>query len=237
MRLTLVKAYGPEVTSSKEGELGEEVLNHCSNDVERSLASFISDCKHAWNAERRESNVFWVDQMNNPDNPAGHVGTGRELIEQLDGRIDAWGASIGSAGAFLGVATALLEAKIRPWFFGVQPADMPLVDLYREGVMAKLAALVGIEKESWRNRDSNVERMLRMGLPNEMFTVSDQDARMMANRLCKEEGIFCGMSSGANVYAALKVAERLKREQNVVTIIADRRDRYLGETPQEHYVI
>jgi len=199
VRLIIVSAYGPEVVSSKEKDLSEEILRNCSNDIERSIARFIADCKYAWNIEKSQVNVVWVDQMNNPDNPSGHVEMGRELIEQLDGKIDAWGASIGSAGAFLGVATALSQANIRPYFFGVQPEDMPIVDLYKQGVINKLASLMGLEKESWKKKDSNVERMINMGLPDELLTVSDKDAREMSNRLCKEEGIFCGMSSGANV--------------------------------------
>ena len=59
----------------------------------------------------------------------------------------------------------------------------------------------------------------------------------MANRLCTEEGIYCGMSSGANVLVALRIAERLKKGQNVVTVIVDRRDRYLGEYPNDVYVV
>jgi len=55
--------------------------------------------------------------------------------------------------------------------------------------------------------------------------------------LCREEGLFCGMSSGANVYAALKIAEKLGRGANVVTVLVDRRDRYFPEYPREHYVI
>jgi cysteine synthase A len=237
VRLMIVKAYGPEVMSSKEKELSDEVLKHCSSDAERSFTRWIADCKHAWDMERSEQNVFWADQMNNPDNPAGHMEMGKELIEQLDGRIDAWGVSIGSAGAFLGVAKVMMQADIRPWFFGVQPEDMPIVDMYKSGAISKLSNLLGLGKESWRERNSNIERMLGMGLPDEMLTVGEEDARNMANRLCREEGIFCGMSSGANVLAALKIAKRMKPNQNVVTAIVDRRDRYLGEAPEEHYVI
>ncbi len=187
--------------------------------------------------ERSETNTVWLDQMNNPDNTFGHTETGRELIEQLDGRIDAWGASIGTGGAFLGVATALMQADIRPRFFGVQPADMDLVDSYKDGLITRLADLLGLEKENWKKRNSIIERMLKMRLPDEIFTVRDEDARYMADRLCREEGVFCGMSSGANVFAALKVAEGMKPDQNVVTVIVDRRDRYLGEAPKEHYVV
>lgn len=70
-----------------------------------------------------------------------------------------------------------------------------------------------------------------------MFRVSNEEARKMANRLAEEEGIWCGMSSGANVLAALKVAKRMEKGQNVVTVIVDRRDRYLDEWPKEIYVV
>jgi cysteine synthase A len=79
--------------------------------------------------------------------------------------------------------------------------------------------------------------MLEKGLPDEILTVKDEDARAMMNRLCCEEGLFCGMSSGANVHAALKIAKKLGRGANVVTVLVDRRDRYFPEYPREHYVI
>jgi len=67
--------------------------------------------------------------------------------------------------------------------------------------------------------------------------VKDEDARDMANRLCREEGLFCGMSSGANVYAAIQLAKKMKKGDNIVTVLVDRRDRYFLEYPKEHYVI
>ena len=82
-----------------------------------------------------------------------------------------------------------------------------------------------------------VDVMLEKDLPDEVWTVKDDDARDMMNRLCREEGLFCGMSSGANVYAALKVAKKLGAGANVVTVLVDRRDRYFPEHPKEHYVI
>jgi cysteine synthase A len=84
---------------------------------------------------------------------------------------------------------------------------------------------------------SIVEVMLERGLPDEIRTVSDDDARFIMNRLSREEGLFCGMSSGANVYSALKVAKKLGRGANVITVLVDRRERYFPEAPQEHYVI
>jgi len=81
------------------------------------------------------------------------------------------------------------------------------------------------------------ETMLDKGLPDEVITVTDNDAREMAYRLCKEEGLFCGMSSGANVYAAIQTAKKLGRDAKVVTVLVDRRDRYFSEHPTEHYII
>lgn len=99
----------------------------------------------------------------------------------------------------------------------------------------KLVDLMMLKK--WQTEKSIVEEMVERGYPDEMFRVRDEKARDMANRLAREEGIWCGMSSGANVFAALKVAEGMKEGQNVVTVIVDRRDRYLGEWPNEVYVV
>ena len=79
--------------------------------------------------------------------------------------------------------------------------------------------------------------MVDQGMPDKIYCVSDEEARAMANRLCQEEGIFCGMSSGANVAVALRIAKLLGPGKNVVTTIVDRRDRYLSETPNEKYVV
>jgi cysteine synthase A len=98
--------------------------------------------------------------------------------------------------------------------------------------MKKYRAAVGLPASK-----SLVEVMLEKGLPDEVLTVKDNDARETMNRLCREEGLFCGMSSGANVYAALRIAKKLGRGANVVTVLVDRRERYFPEYPREHYVI
>ena len=100
---------------------------------------------------------------------------------------------------------------------------------------SKIAGAMGLKK--WVVEDPIVKIMLDAGYPDEIFCVSDEDARAMANRLCQEEGIFCGMSSGANVAVALQIARRLGPGKNVVTTIVDRRDRYLSEAPCEKYVV
>jgi cysteine synthase len=103
------------------------------------------------------------------------------------------------------------------------------------GLKKRLEVAMGLEK--WIKGKSIIEEMLEQGYPDTIFVVSDEEARDMADRLCKEEGVYCGMSSGANVAVALKIAERLGPNKNVVTVIVDRRDRYLSEMPNEKYVV
>ena len=98
-----------------------------------------------------------------------------------------------------------------------------------------MAAAMGLDK--WVTEESIIHKMVKAGYPDKCFLVTDEEARAMANRLCQEEGIFCGMSSGANVLIALEIAKRLGPGKNVVTTIVDRRDRYLCEMPNEKYVV
>jgi len=77
-----------------------------------------------------------------------------------------------------------------------------------------------------------VEEIVRRKIVDEIFLVDDHDAVGMANRLCKEEGLFCGMSGGANVFIALQIAEKMNPNQQVVTILPDNRYRYFAS---EHF--
>ena len=102
-------------------------------------------------------------------------------------------------------------------------------------VNKELVKKMGLKK--WQTEKSIIDEMLARGYPDKFFRVSTEEARNMANRLCQEEGIYCGMSSGANVHVALKIAQRMKKNQNVVTVIVDRRDRYLGEYPNDVFIV
>jgi cysteine synthase len=99
----------------------------------------------------------------------------------------------------------------------------------------RIAEVMGLNK--WVTEESIINRMVKEGYPDVAFKVSDEDARDMADRLCREEGVYCGMSSGANVLVALKIARRLGKGHNVVTTIVDSRDRYMSEIPNEKYTI
>jgi len=242
-RLKITDAYGPDITQCIVPT--EDILNQCKNEEEQGHSYIIAGKMQMYELERDNPDIVWVDQIYNPYNTEGQKEMGREIYRQLDGKIDAWGCSIGSGGTFLGVALALREKSVKPLTFGVVPHKTGVVDISadiakrgevgRPKIRDKLVKLFGLKK--WETEKSIVETMYEEGYPDEFYRVSAEDARDMANRLCSEEGIYCGMSSGANVFVALKIAEKMKVGQNVVTVIVDRRDRYLGEYPDDIYVV
>jgi cysteine synthase A len=247
LRLKITRAYGADVDEcpSPTDYIPEDVWKQLSED-EKDLSWVIAGKKYMYDLERSNPDVVWVDQIYNKYNYIGQMKMGYEICEQLDGNIHAWGCSIGSGGTLLGVALALAERNVKPRTFGIVPYTSEVYLEFQKTeakkgeftvskTRKKLVDLMGVRK--WQIEKSIVEEMVRMGYPDEMFRVSDTEARDMANRLAKEEGIWCGMSSGANVFAALKMAQRMEKGQNVVTVIVDRRDRYLGEWQNEVYVV
>lgn len=188
--------------------------------------------KKCYDLEKRDPRFWWARQGFNPFNTAAHrETTGKEIVEQTDGKVDAWVASIGTGGTLLGVAEKLKEVNPNVKIIGVEPAATPLMELAKSDEMKKYLDKIGLP-----TMHSIIDTIIEKDIIDEIVRVKDVDARNMANRLCREEGLFCGMSSGANVFASLKTAKKMKKGQNIVTVLVDRRDRYLGEYPKEHYV-
>ena len=230
-RVRVMECFGAEVEQfSTEGY--ENMLNGLSQS-EASAAVFAIGMKKCHDLQKADSKVWWADQNSNLDNMLAHKeSTGREILEQLDEKVDAWVASIGTGGTILGVAEALRKKVPRVKVVGLEPEDARVTEWSKSGSMRKYREAVGLPPTK-----SLVDLMLEKSLPDEVQTVSDVDARLMMNRLCREEGLFCGMSSGANVHAAIRIAKSLGKGVNVVTVLVDRRERYFPEHPREHYVI
>ena len=229
-RLNIMKSWGAEAIVSTPPP--KDILEEVSAD-EHGLVHWISCKKYCSNLKKNDPTIWWADQITNPDNPAAHrLSTGREIVEQTDGKVDILVASVGSAGALWGVAEALKERNPQIKIIALYPDDFPLFDWSLHERWDYWTGRFGFEYPK-----TTVKRMLEAGLPDEITPVKDEDARNMANRLAKEEGIFCGMSSGANVFAALEAAKKLDEGQNVVTIIVERREKYAGEYPMEHYIV
>jgi cysteine synthase len=247
-RLKIIKAYGADVRPSPPASdyLTEEQMGMVPEEDLKDLAWVIAAKREMADLEANSSDTVWVDQIYNKYNKIGQMSIGYELHEQLDGQIDAWGCAVGSGSTLLGVILALKEKGVNPLTFGVAPyGSESFMELktpeakrgeFQLSTMSRqLVDWMGLKK--WQTEKSIVEEMMERGYPDEFFQVSEVEARNMANILCEQEGIYCGMSSGANVLVALKIAERFKPGQNVVTVICDRRDRYLGEYPNDVFVV
>jgi len=251
-RMLITGSYGPQVAVSSEpsryltdAQMAALLADH--PDMNRDMPHVLAAKTDCYMDEANDPKCVWVDQIYNEHNYIAQTELGREIWSQLDGQVDAIGCSVSSGGALLGMCLGLAENGLRPPLtFGVVPRGSEnYFTLTKEengrgefrisDVKKHVAGAMGLQK--WVTEAPVVQTMLDRGYPDKFFLVSDIEAREMANRLCREEGIFCGMSSGANVAVALKIAERLGAGKNVVTLIVDRRDRYLSESPNEKYVV
>ena len=167
--------------------------------------------------ERSTRDIWWARQFSNPDNVAAHrETTGQEVLEQTGGRIDAFVASIGTGGTLLGVSQAIKPVCPEAQMIAVEPAGAPWIGRGKEAI----PFIEGIT-------DGLLFDILDAGVAEEIVWATDEDAVRMARRLAREEGLFCGMSAGANVFAALEIARKLGRGKTIVAILTDSRDRYL----------
>jgi cysteine synthase A len=160
--------------------------------------------------------TVWLDQSNNPDNPAGYHQMAREILEQTGRAVDAFVMSCGSGGCFSGNAVVLKKELPGLRAVAVEPAAYRHLSGGPRGVHH----IDGIG-------DGPPPKNFRMDLVDEIIAVTDEQAFDMARTLAKREGIFAGKSSAANVVASLQVAERLGPGRNVVTVICDTGYKYL----------
>ncbi|MCA9822591.1 MAG: pyridoxal-phosphate dependent enzyme, partial [Dehalococcoidia bacterium] len=162
---------------------------------------------------------FMPQQFENAANPKVHrETTAVEILDALEGRVDAFVAGVGTGGTITGVGQVLRErlgAAVK--IVAVEPSRSPVLS----GGRAGLHAIQGIGA-------SFVPGVLDRTIYDEIIRVEDKEAQQMALRLAKEEGLLLGPSSGANVHAALKVAEGLGPGKSVVTILCDTGERYLS---------
>jgi cysteine synthase A len=165
----------------------------------------------------REPGSFWSDQLNNVDAIAGYYPLGEEIWEQTNGHVDAFVQSVGTAHSLHGVTTTLRRFKPHLQAVAVEPAESPVLSGGKSGAHNIEGIGIGFVPPLWNP-----------SLVNEILPVSTEEAKEMARRLSREEGLFAGTSSGANVVAAIRVAERLGPEATVVTLMVDTGLKYLS---------
>ena len=165
----------------------------------------------------REPHTYWTDQLNNHDSIAGYYPLGEEIWDQTNGEVDAFVHCVGTGASSRGVATALKRHKPGLRAVVVEPAESSVLLGGAPGPHKIEGVGVGYTPPLWEP-----------ALVDEIVAVKTEDAKAMARRLAREEGLFAGTSSGANVIAAIQVAERLGPGGTVVTLMADSGLKYLG---------
>ncbi|MFH1731188.1 MAG: cysteine synthase A [Planctomycetota bacterium] len=165
-----------------------------------------------------DPNIFIVGQFENPDNPEAHyLTTGPEVWRQMEGDVAAFVAGVGSGGTIGGAGKFLKERNPEVRLVAVEPANAAALLGHEPG----LHQIQGIG-------DGFIPPVLDTSLLDDVVTVTDDDAIETTRRLAREEGTLVGTSSGANVWAALRVSEQLGPGRNVVTVLPDRAERYFS---------
>jgi cysteine synthase A len=160
--------------------------------------------------------TFWTDQLRNTDSIAGYESIGRELMQQVEGPVSAFCASVGSAAMLLGVTRALRQANSTARIVALEPASSAVISTGIAGDHHVEGIGIGF-----------VPPLLEDAAYDEARGIEEDEARAMARRLAKEEGIFAGLSSGLNVVGALQLARELGPGHTVVTIAVDTGLKYL----------
>lgn len=199
-----MQAYGARVTNvpSDNKQINEALIRAMI-----SAAAEISQRPGHW----------YCDQLNNHDAIAGYLPLGEELWQQTGGRIDAFVHSVSTAHSIHGVTRALWDHRQDIQIVAVEPEESAVLSGNPSGSHKIEGIGIGFIPPLWQPE-----------LVNEIATVTTHDAKEMTRRLAREEGIFAGASTGANVVAAIRIAQRLGPDATVATIIIDSGLRYLS---------
>lgn len=203
-KLNQMSAYGAELTLVKsEGGLTTKKL--------------ILEMIEAAREISRKPNTYWTDQLNNHDAIAGYYSLAEEIWNESNGKIDVFVQCVGTAASLRGVATVLKRRNPKIKIIAVEPAESSVLSGAQPGPHKIEGVGIGYAPPLW---DAS--------LIDEIIPIKTDDAKAMARRLAKEEGLFAGTSSGANVIAATHIAERLRPDAKIFTLMVDSGLKYLS---------
>lgn len=164
-----------------------------------------------------ETGAFWTDQMKNRDQLSAYAAMAAEIWEQTEGRIDGFVQSVGTAASLRGIAAGLRRRKETIRITAVEPSESPVLSGGAPGAHKIDGIGAGFVVPLWQE-----------GVAEGIERVPTEEARAMALRLAREEGLFAGLSTGANVIAALRLAERLDPGATIVSVMCDTGMKYFG---------
>ena len=203
-RRKLVKAYGAEL-----------VLIHDDGDI----GKCIEEClQTALRMAKEDPNVWVPQQFENPDNPMVHrVATAKEILRDADRPIHGFCSGVGTGGTLTGIGETLKEANPDIVIWAVEPENAAILSGGSIGTHLQMG--IG---------DGLIPANLNLKIFEDIAIVTDAEALETSRRLIKEEGILCGISSGTNVAAALRLAKKLGKGKTVVTVLPDTGERYFS---------
>lgn len=203
-RRKLVKHYGAEV-----------ILIHDAGNI----GACIEEClQTALRMAKEDSRVFVPQQFENPANPAVHkIQTGLEILEQADGPIHGFCSGIGTGGTITGVGETLKDKNPDMVIWAVEPEHAAILSGGSIGTHLQMG--IG---------DGLIPEILNQEIYDDVCIITDEEALNTSKLLASQEGILCGISSGTNVAAAIKLARKLGKGKTVVTILPDTAERYFS---------
>ena len=203
-KLDTMRAFGADlrVVASEGGRITPGLFDQMRAEVDRL---------------RQEPDTFWTDQFHNDDAIAGYMGIGRELVEQTGGLLHAFCGAVGTAGMLTGVSRALKAGGCAARIVALEPVSAPMLTQGHGGSHRVEGIAPGF-----------VPPHLTAGVYDEARAVDEAEARAMARRLAKQEGVFAGTSTALNVVAALELARELGPGKVVATVAVDSGLKYLA---------
>lgn len=203
-RRKLMKHYGAEVVLIHDGGNIGECIEECLNTALRMA--------------KEDSRVFVPQQFENPANPAVHRNqTAVEILEQADCPIDGFCSGIGTGGTITGIGEVLKEKNPDMEIWAVEPEHAAILSGGSIGTHLQMG--IG---------DGLIPEILNTGIYDDICIITDDEAIQTSRDLASKEGIMCGISSGTNVAAAIKLARKLGEGKTVVTILPDTAERYFS---------
>lgn len=197
-RVKMMKAFGAECRLVKEGGMAA-----CVNEAEK--------------LHEEIKNSFMPLQFANKNNALAHYkSTGPEIYNQTEGEVDIFVSSFGTGGTLTGVSRYLKEKKPSLYAVGVEPEGSPFVSEGKKGPHKIQGIGAGFKPE-----------VLDLSLVDKVMTISDDEAYELTRKIAKLEGLFVGISSGANVAASIKLAKEFPHK-TIVTVLPDNGERYLS---------
>ena len=204
-KISLMNSLGAdlEVIKSRDGKITKELINKMIN-----RAKEIS----------KEPNTFFTNQLDNEDVIKGFVPLGEEILDQINGSIDAVCDTVGTAGTLMGIAKAFKNTNSNSKIIAVEPSSSPILSEGIKGSHNVEGVGLGF-----------IPKIYDSKLVDDVITIEESIARQTSRDLAIKEGIFCGTSSGMNVAAAIQISQKLGPKSRVVAIACDTGLKYLSE--------